>query len=330
MTMFARLKISHHKHSGRLRPHEYTSYLPLGLLLVAVGIVLTVVSVSAASPPPQAGSVGLTGTVPGKAPKTAAVIKSPAGSQHFSTSPITIAGSCPAGTLVEIYKNGIFAGSGPCSDSGSFSIKVDLLFGQNKLVARVYNNLNQHGPDSGSVVVYYDVLPPKGESVTPLSLAGNQLILNTNAVYRGTFPDQELSVPVDIIGGTPPFAVNVQWGDSSNKIVPRDNNLTFNVTHTYDKPGTYEITLQATDSQDRVAFLTVAAIINGQPPTALTASKNSSPPNSLNRLMMLWPLYTAAVAVVVSFWLGERREKRILASHNPVSTSSMNMAHQPH
>jgi hypothetical protein len=27
---------------------------------------------------------------------------------------------------------------------------------------------------------------------------------------------------------------------------------------------------------------------------------------------VLWPLYTSAVAIMVSFWLGERREKRII------------------
>lgn len=323
--MFERLKISHHKHSGRLRPHEYTSYLSLGLLLVAVGVVLTVVSVSAASPGPQAGSVGLTGTVPGAAPKTAATIKSPGNGQHFSTSPITVSGSCPPGTLVEMYKNNIFAGSGPCSDNGTYSFDIDLLYGQNTLVARVYDNLNQPGPDSRSVTVFYDVLPPQGDAITPLSLAGAQLILNTNAVYRGTFPGQELSVPIDVIGGSPPFAINVQWGDSSNKIMPRNNNLTFNASHIYDKPGTYQITLQATDSQSRVAFLTVAAIVNGQPQASLTASNNAKKPGS--RLLVLWPLYTAAVAIVISFWLGERREKRVLGRSS--GPSSFNLPHTP-
>lgn len=54
----------HHRHSGRLRPHEYTSYPILFLLIVIVGLALAVCSVSAVSPGPESGSVSLTGTFP--------------------------------------------------------------------------------------------------------------------------------------------------------------------------------------------------------------------------------------------------------------------------
>lgn len=304
-------KIIHRRHTGRLRPHEYTSYLPLALLLLIVGLALTVSSVIALSPPPQAGSIGLTGTMPGPPPTVAATIKAPTDQQHFSATPVTITGTCPKGTLVEVYKNDIFAGSTTCSDGGTYTLDVDLLIGKNALIARVYDALNQPGPDSNTVTVFYDALPPQADSLTPLNLGGAQLLLNTDAVYRGSFPGQEFSVPIDILGGVPPYAVNVQWGDSTNKIVPRNDNLTFTVTHSYAKAGTYQITMQGTDSQGRVAFLTVAAIINGQPGVNLVAS-TSKP--SVNELLLLWPLYTSAAAMVISFWLGERREKHILSS----------------
>lgn len=308
--MYNWLKISHHRHSGRLRPHEYTSYFPLALLLIVVGLVLAVGSVLALDPPPQAGSVGLTGVMPGPAPKTAATIDSPTNQQRFSTSPVTVSGTCPKNTLVEIFKNDIFAGSTTCSDTGTYSLEIDLLIGTNSLIARVYDSLNQAGPDSNTVTSFYDALPTQAAALAPLNFGDSQLILNTDAVYRGIFPNKPLSIPLDIIGGTPPYAVNIQWGDSTNKIVPRNDNLTFNVTHTYTKPGTYQITLQATDAQDRVAFLTVAAIVNGQPGVTLVASSKPS----VNNLLVLWPLYTSAIAIVISFWLGEKREKRILGS----------------
>src|SRR5665213_86536 len=140
--MQSKLKISHHKHSGRLRPHEHTSYIPLAFLVLAVGGILAAFSlstVSASDPPPQSGSVGLTGTVPAAPPKTAATITSPKAQQHFTTSPITISGTCPSGTLVEVYKNNIFAGSTPCGNNGSYSVQVDLLYGQNSLTVQVYD-----------------------------------------------------------------------------------------------------------------------------------------------------------------------------------------------
>jgi hypothetical protein len=241
----------------------------------------------------------------------AATIDSPTNQQHFSTSPVAISGSCPKNTLVEIYKNDIFGGSTACSDTGAYSLNVDLLVGKNALVARVYDALNQPGPDSNTVTIFYDALPPQASGIASLNLDGAQLLLNTDAVYRGSFPGQDMGVPIEILGGTPPYAVNVQWGDSTNKVVPRNDNLTFTVTHAYKKAGTYQISLQATDSNSRVAFLTVAAIINGQPGIDLVAS-TSKP--SVNELLVLWPLYTSAIAMVLSFWLGERREKHILGN----------------
>src|SRR5579862_5415304 len=109
------LKLSHHSHSGKLRPHEHTSYLPLAFLLLVVGAALALYTLKAnADTPytgPGVGSVSLTGTVPSSPPKQGATITSPQNGQHFTSSPVTVSGSCPDNTLVEIYKNQIFAGS---------------------------------------------------------------------------------------------------------------------------------------------------------------------------------------------------------------------------
>ena len=133
-----KLSLIHHRHSGRLRPHEHTSYLPLGALLLAVGLLLGVYTSYAASPGPEAGSVGLSGVVPGKPPTVAPTIDTPRSGERFSTTPVTVSGTCPKGTLVEVFKNKIFAGSTPCDNSGKYSMDIDLLIGANILLARVY------------------------------------------------------------------------------------------------------------------------------------------------------------------------------------------------
>lgn len=311
-------KLLHSGHSGHIRPHEHTSYAPLGILLFVVGIALGTFSVYSQSPGPQAESVGLSGIVPGDAPSEAATIDSPTQNSRFLTSPITVSGTCPANTAVQVYKNDIFGGSTTCSEQGQYAVQVDLLYGENNLVARVYDALNQAGPDSNTTTVFYDALPAQADPSVALDFGGPQLLLNTDAVFRGTFPEQEMIVPVEIIGGTPPYAVNIQWGDATNKIISRDSASSFTAGHIYSKAGTYQVSLQASDAKGRVAFLTVAAIVNGQPESA---ASTASITNGLsgNILIALWPLYASSVAIVISFWLGERREKSLLMKHGIIT-----------
>lgn len=307
-----RLKIIEHKHSGKLRSHEHTSYVGLAVILLMVLFPLAAYTATAKTPydGPEASSVGLTGTVPAKPPTTAATITSPTSGQRFSQTPITVKGTCPTSTLVELFKNDIFAGSTACTTQGTYSLEIDLLIGENRLIARVYDALNQAGPDSKSVTVYYDAVPPQASALTPLDFGGDQLLLITDAVFRGSFPGDEMNVPVTILGGAPAYALNIQWGDGENSVISRNDNLQFNAPHTYKKAGTYQLSLQATDVSGRVAFLTVAAIINGQPDAVTTAANTSS---TDNKLLLLWPLYTSTVAILISFWLGERREKAVLS-----------------
>jgi hypothetical protein len=287
-------------------------------MLLVTGLALMSYTVFAATPynGPESASVGLTGVMPGKAPTVAATINTPTNGQHFSAVPISISGTCPANTLVEIFKNNIFAGSTPCSGAGIYSIDSDLLYGQNILVARVYDALNQAGPDSNAVTVYYDAQPAQAGPIASLDLGGAQLVINTDAVFRGTFPGQTLNVPISILGGTPPYAVNVEWGDSTNKIVPRNDNVGFTTDHIYNRAGTYQASIQASDAKGRVAFLSFASIVNGQGNLDSTGKISST---ATNQLLVLWPLYASAVAVVTSFFIGEKREKRILKVRGLIS-----------
>lgn len=319
--MALKLKILHHSHSWRLRPHEHTSYLSLVFLVLITAVVLSVATISdyvQAGTGPYAGSVGLTGTMPGKPPQTAAIITKPSNGQHFNASPIDVAGTCPAGMLVEIFKNKIFAGSTPCGNDGKFALKIDLLFGKNILTAIVYDALNQAGPTSPPVTVFYDILPPQGAPSTFINFSGAQLLLETDAIYRGTFPGQGMNVPISVIGGTPPFAINIDWGDSSTKLIPRGNNSVFNASHVYKKPGIYKISLQGSDSKGLVAYLQVAAIVNGQP-ASVASTENTKPPS--DKLWVLWILLAIAITAVTSFWLGEKREKRLLLKHQNTATT---------
>ena len=309
------------EHSGKLKSHDDTSYGLLAFVLLLAIFPLLAFTAQAATPydGPEAGSIGLSGQVKGDPPKVGAQINAPPDNQRFATSPVTFSGTCPAGTLVEMFKNDIFAGSTACTNAGSFTVDIDLLIGQNTIVARVYDAINQPGPDSNKLTVFYDALPAQASPINSLDFGGPQLLINTDAVFRGAFPGQEMSVPIDIIGGTPPYAINVQWGDANNKIVSRGDNTTFHVPHTYQKPGIYQISIQASDGNGRVAFITVASIINGQPD--IVASGNITQADIMSRLIVLWPIYTSTAAILLSFWLGARREKAMLAKRGQLLAS---------
>ena len=120
-------------------------------------------------------------------------------------------------------------------------------------------------------------------------------------------------MPLTLLGGTPPFAFNIQWGDGNNTVISRNNNTTFSTTHVFQKAGTYQVSIQATDADGRVAFLSVAAIVNGQPDAIAGSSGNGTNSGTLASIVALWPLYVSLVAVVLSFWFGEIREKHVLA-----------------
>lgn len=316
-------KMIPHQHTGKLRPHEHTSYAALGMLLLFTGLMLTTFSANAADltwtrPGPAAGSIGLDGTMPGKPPTKGATITVPANGQHFSQVPVTVSGACPKDTLVELFKNDIFAGSTTCTDKETFTIEIDLINGENKLVAKVYDALNQAAPDSNAVTVYYDAPAFRMNGASALNFGGPQLVVTTDAVFRGTFPEKEMTIPLTVLGGRAPYALNIQWGDATNTVVSRSDNAPFRTGHVYKKGGTYQLSVQATDADGRVAFITVASIVNGQPDPAVAAATQARQPPT-NLLLALWPLYAGIVAVVVSFWVGEWREKKLLVKHGVIA-----------
>lgn len=318
------LKLLSHHHSLKLKPHEHTSYGILAGLVIMVGLILSTFSVSSfvsASPGPASSSISLTGIMPEKPPTVAASISAPTNQQAFYSSPVNVSGNCPQNTIVEVFTNNIFAGSTPCTSSGTYALQISLEYGSNSITAIDYDSLNQAGPVSQPIAVVYNAQAPISDLLSNINFTGTQLILNTQAVYRGTFPGQTVYIPINILGGVPPFAINVEWGDNKNQVIPSNNNTTINASHVYSRPGTYKVTIQASDSQQRISFLTVAVIVNGavavsgssSQSTGSTSSSTSSSSLS-SKLIILWPMYAISATLVISFWLGEKREKKVLSN----------------
>jgi len=312
--MYRVLNISHHRHTGRRLPRQHTSYASLAFMLMLTGILLAGTSVSsfAASTPPAAGSVGLSGKMPATAPKTAPTITSPVSGLTVSSTPITVSGICATDTIVEVFKNDIFAGASNCGADKTFAILTDLLFGSNNLIARAYDALDQASPDSNAVSVFYNGQLPGISSIDGSNTLGQQLVLHTSAVFRGIEPNQQLAIPLDIIGGTAPFSLSFNWGDGGQDLVTRSDNVSFSTYHAYKRPGTFQVTIKASDIRGQSAMLTTIVIVNG-PSQVMASTTNGAAPTGIDsKLLILWPLYLLAIVAVISYWLGEKREKHYL------------------
>ncbi len=300
-----------HSHSGRLRPHGHTSYAGLLFSLVLTAVVLTVASLGAeAAPPavnPQSGSVGLTGRVLGPPPSTAAVIVTPRNGQRTSSIPITVSGTCPATTFVQITKNNAFAGATPCADDGTFSLQIDLFDGANRLIARVSDALGQFGPDSNAVDVFYDA-----PAITqPGGVVGRQLFLQASTTVVAVSPGVELRRIFTIVGGVGPYAIAWDWGDGASSLASQSAEGAVNGNHAYDRPGNYRVFIKVTDSTGNTAILQLVTVVNG--PAEAVGSNNATGLGALpGRLLAAWPLLLLAALMVLLFWLGEWRQLRKL------------------
>ena len=300
-----------HRHFGKLKHHRHTSYASLFFVLIMSGVLLlgTSMSASAAVPAvnPQSGSIGLTGRVNGPPPSTAATILTPRNGSSTSSVPITVSGTCPAGTFVNVDRNGVFGGAASCQDDGTYSLLVDLFAGNNTLVARVSDALGQFGPNSTTVTVFYNA----PAFISPGENAGRQLFLQTTTTILGGSPGQSLTRSVTIVGGNGPYAVSWDWGDGANTLVSESSEGTTTASHSYDRPGTYRVIVRVTDSLGNSAYMEVINIANG-PVDTLGATKGNGLGALPGELLAAWPLYLLALVMVLFFWLGERRQLRNL------------------
>jgi hypothetical protein len=266
-------------------------------------------------PAPQAGSYGLEATKTQPAPTTGATISVP-GSGSASSSPITVGGICPSNLLVEIFDNGVMEGAEDCNN-GSFSIKIDLFNGQNSINAMVYDNLNQAGPASNTVTINF---------ASPSYAAyGQELTLTSSYGRIGVDPGNALNWPIQISGGSGPYALSINWGDGSPaQLMSQLGGGTINIGHTYNNSGIYNISVEATDHNGLVAFLQLVAVANGNVPATSTTTnvKDQSAANTpTSSTSLALPAIFCLFMLLPSFFLGR-------ASHASASKVHHKHAHK--
>lgn len=282
-----------------------TSIVLMLLALLAVFASVMFLMAETAHAATESGAVGLTGTISSPPPTKGATITFPNNNQSFTELPVTVTGLCPTGLLVKVFKNNVFAGSVDCT-SGSYSLKIDLFTGQNDLVARVYDSLDQPGPDSNAVRVTFT------DNKTG---AGTRVSVTSNYAKRGAFPKETLTWPIIISGGNGPYAVSVDWGDGkAQDLLSQPFPGAFDIKHVYDAAGVYNIIVKVVDRDGIVAFLQIVGIGNG-PLSQTNVNGNgsaASQPVGVKTKIVWQPAVAIFPFILSTFWLGKRYELHML------------------
>lgn len=289
--------------SGRLQIYKFGRILSALLLVVTIFSVVPTAhaTITPITPPgPKSNSYGLEATKTQPAPTESATISTPSNGSSFSTSPITVAGLCKTGLLVQVYDNGALVGAVMCAN-GSFSIQISLFTGQNDLTATLFDDLGQAGPDSNTVTVNYNN--------ADFSAFGQLITLTSNYGRRASQPGTTLTWPLQLTGGTGPYAFSIDWGDGSPAdLKSQPFSGAIEISHTYKQAGIFKVTVKVTDVNGVSAFLQLVAVSNGQPTTSGNAT-GSSKGGTIYITRVIWiPAVVCLLLLPVAYWLGRRSQ----------------------
>lgn len=247
-------------------------------------------------PDPIPGSYGIGATKQQAPPTQSAAISTPGNGTSFTTSPVTVTGICEDGLLVQLYNNDVMVGSVMC-DKGSFSIQVSLFAGRNELSATLYDDLEQAGPPSNVVTVNYED--------SRLTAFGQLITLTSTYGRRSAAAGSQLEWPLQISGGTGPYAFSIDWGDGApTELKSQSIAGTLAILHTYEKAGIYPVNIRVTDANGVSAFLQLVAVGSGKVEPATDA-----PAGQTERVIILWiPAVVALILLIPTYWLGRRSQ----------------------
>lgn len=258
-------------------------------------------------PEPIPGSYGLAATKTQDPPTTAATITTPGNGASFGSSPITVSGICVTDLLVQVYNNGVMVGSVICTN-GSFSLQASLFAGTNEFSAIMYDDLEQPGPTSNIVTVNY--------TDSNITAFGQQITLTSSFGRRAAPAGTELTWPLQLTGGTGPYAFSIDWGDGSTAELKSQSVAgVVTIAHVYKRAGIYQVNIRVTDANGVSAFLQVTAVSSGKVEGAAGAGGTDGSGSGTPRTEVLWvPAAVGMALLPPAFWLGRRSQ--LVSIHN--------------
>lgn len=288
----------------------------------------------------SADSYQVHAVVPAPLPAFAAEINFPATESVAITAPLEVTGTCPVDSYVKLFRNGAFSGVSQCSGTGTFTISTDLAVGKSELTAQAYNHLNQSGPTGSTIIVYYKPEAPKLKTEpTPAANAPlpEEVIKQNNYdttdygplqligeyAYQEVTAGNTFSWGLDLRGGSPPYNVNVEWGDGQKTQYYFTEDPAFTIKHDYKQAGTYNVMVNSVDAQGYRVQMQLSAVVHKVDVNGIVGAitnQNYDQPNlpglaGLNTTWLykiLWPSYFTILLMSVSYWLGQHRELEVL------------------
>ena len=298
------------------KQQKFARLFVLSIVLLGILSLLIVPSKTHALTLTQQGQKVITAVVEGPPPSTPPTIESPSTGLNFDNKNIAVSGSCISSLIVKIFSNNVFVGSAICQ-SGTYTMQIDLFVDRNDLVARQYDALNQPSPDSDTVTVYY--IPPATQPAlpssssipsTPANLQSNfSLFINYDYTILGIFPNEVYNLPITFGGGTPPYAVSIDWGDGTSSLYSRDSSAKFNAEHIYKTPGQYTVKIRVTDRFGELAYLQYVVVVNGPTKPFINQIFGDGYPLSW------WPLLAISLLATLSFLGGVYYQKNRHKKH---------------
>lgn len=286
------------------RIHKAWLAIPV-VVMCLMAAVLTHNSVYALTPipppAPQPGSYGIEATKPKAPPTRGATITTPGNGASFSSSPITVSGICPNELLVQIFNNGVMVGSVVCT-RGSFTLQVSLFSGANELSALVYDEVDQTGPPSNTVSVNY--------TNTNFTAFGQGITLTSPYGRRSAGAGAQLSWPLQLSGGTGPYAFSIDWGDgTAAELKSQSFAGVVPLSHIYKRAGIYRVNVKVTDTNGVTAFLQLVAVANGKVDTAAGSKAGTDGSQGAAVERIIWAPAALSLAMLpVTYWLGRRSQ----------------------
>lgn len=259
------------------------------------------------TPDPKPGAFGLAATKTQEPPTQGATITTPGNGASYTNSPVTVSGICPNDLLVQVYNNNVMVGAVMCTNN-SFSVQVSLFPGTNELTAVVFDNLEQAGPTSNTISVNY--------TDTRFTAFGQLITLTSSYGRRSAPAGTELTWPLQLTGGTGPYAFSIDWGDGSSAEL-KSQSLSGLVTlnHAYKKAGIYQVNVRVTDANGVSAFLQLIAVASGKVEEVVGAGVTGAPDTPGTRTIILWiPAAITFLLLPLTFWLGRRSQ--LVSLHN--------------